>query len=137
MRGAKIAQRGLVSRLPFAQNNAHHDLLPVMGIGDAGGRSVQHRRVAQQHFVNFTRRDVLAALDDQLFDAPGHKEKTIRVAVPQIAGAQPTVGREAGLRGCLVFVIAAHHLRAPDGDLAGAAVGNRLQGRVDHAGFAT
>ena len=102
--GTKSAQGRIISNAAFAQDDANQNLLPVVRIGQAGGRNVQHAGVAQQYFVDSARRYVLATFNDQLFDTPGNKEKTVGIAVAQIAGAQPAVRRKSGEDGVRVFV---------------------------------
>ena len=65
-----------------------------MAVGHADRCGLEHGGVAEQRLVDLARRDVLAALDDQLLDAAGDEEEAVGVAVPQVAGAQPPVGRE-------------------------------------------
>ena len=66
-----------------------------MRVGNADRRGFEHRRVREQRFVDLARRDVLAALDDELLDAAGDEEEAVVVAVAQVAGAQPAAGVSA------------------------------------------
>ena len=122
--------------MAFAQHDAGQDLLTVMAVGHAHRGGVEHRGMAQQRFIDLARGDVLAALDDQLLDAAGDEEEAVGVAVAEVAGAQPAVGGEARGGGVGILVVAAHHVRTADRDLAGDAVGHRLQRGVDHPRFA-
>ena len=80
--------------MPSRSTTRRQDLLAVVAVGHAHRGRVEHRRVAQQHLVDLARRDVLAALDDQLLEPAGDEEEAVAVAVPEVAGAQPAVGRE-------------------------------------------
>ena len=78
----------------------------------------------EQRLVDLARRDVLAALDDQLLDAAGDEEEA--VARRDGRGRRCAASRPAwkAARGrLLVLVVARHHLRSADHDLAGRAVG--------------
>jgi hypothetical protein len=65
-----------------------------------------------------------------ILDAAGDEEEAVGVAVAEVAGAQPAVGCEARAGRILVLAVAAHHVGAADRELAGCAVGERLQRRV-------
>src|SRR5436190_9415331 len=60
------AQRRLVGRESRLQHDACEDVLAIVRIGDADRRCLEHRWMPEQRLVDFARRDVLAALDDQL-----------------------------------------------------------------------
>src|SRR6185312_16874571 len=89
------------------------------------------------HLVDLARRDVLAALDDELLDAPGDEEVAFGIAHADVAAAQPSIGKERRPGGRLVLVVAGSHLRAADRDLARRAVGKRLAVLVDDARLAS
>ena len=89
---------GLVERRAGLAHDAREDLLPVLAIGHADRRRFEHGRVPQQRFVDLARRDVLAALDDQLLQPPGDEVEAVRVAIAEIAGRKPAVGRQRTAR---------------------------------------
>src|SRR6185295_19564793 len=63
------------------------------------------------------RRDVLAAADDQLLHAPGEIQVAVGVLAAEVAGVEPALAdrRHAG---ATVTVVATHHRRPGDHDLA-------------------
>ena len=125
---AEIAQLFFRAALAVAHDHARHDVLAVVPIGNADRGGVKHGRMTQQRLIDLARRDVLAALDDQFLDAAGDEVKAIRVAVAEVAGAQPAAGKERTRGGVGILVIARHHLRAANHDLANAAVRKRCAG---------
>ena len=58
-------------RRAFLDDDEGGDVLPVLAIGNADGGSFEDGGMAQQRLVDFTRRDVLAALDDSFLGAAG------------------------------------------------------------------
>ena len=89
------AQLGLRARDARLQHDAGEDLLPVVAIGNADRRRLEHRGVLQQRLVDLARRDVLAALDDELLQAAGDEVEAVGVAIAEIAGREPARRRAA------------------------------------------
>src|SRR6185369_6617927 len=99
--GAKL---GLRARSAWLQHDAGEDFLSIVSIGDAYRRGFQHRGMLQQSLVDLARRDVLAALDDELLQAAGNEVEAVRVAVAEVAGREPPSGTK-GARGRLGILV--------------------------------
>jgi hypothetical protein len=72
----------------------------------------------QNQIVDLARRDVLAALDDQLLDASRDVEVTVLIEVTEIACAHAAVCGQRRSGRLRLVVIALHHTRRLDQDLA-------------------
>ena len=66
-----------------------------MAIGNADRGGVEDRGVPEQHLVDLARRDVLAALDDELLDAAGDEEEAVGIANADVAERNQPSGRNA------------------------------------------
>ena len=90
----------------------------------------------EQRFVDFARRDVFTALDDEFLDAPGDKDEAVGVDVAQVSRVHPAVGFERAARVFRVLVIAFHHIVAAHHELADDARRHVAAGTgVDHLAF--
>ena len=58
----------------------------------------------QQNLVDFVRRNVLAAANDDVFDAAGQMQIAIRVEKSLVASAKPSIHEGAGVCFRIVFV---------------------------------
>ena len=79
-----------------------------------------HGGMREQNFVDFTRRDLLAATDDQFLEAAGQMEIAIFVENALIARAEP-IAEEGSGGGFRVVFVFAYDAGAVDTDLAGLA----------------
>src|SRR5580658_5947335 len=84
--------------------HAHDD-----GVNDVG--------VRQQNLLDIAGHDVVAATNDDVLGSARDPQETVRIEVPEVAGAQPAVAPGL-LGGCVVLVVAPRWPRSPDGDLA-------------------
>src|SRR5258706_13645530 len=115
------------------EHDAGEDVLAVHGVGNAHGRRLEHRGMAHQRFVDLARRDVLAALDDQLLQPAGDEVEAIDIAITEIARREPAIDGE-NLRGALrILVITGHDALAAKLDLASFAVPEHAPVRRDDA----
>ena len=78
-----------------------------MLVRDADHGAVEHRREGVDDFLDLGWRDVLAAADDQFLEPAGDGQKSVLVALRQIAGVIPAVAQRVA---CLfrLVVIAGH-----------------------------
>ena len=97
-RGSARAMLVLRARRVRLQHDAGEDFLPVFRIGNADRRRLEHRRMPQQRFVDLARRDVLAALDDQLLQPAGDEVEAVGVAIAEVAGREPAAGTQRAPR---------------------------------------
>src|ERR1700720_3558640 len=74
------------------EDDAGEDVLAVIRIGNTDCRGLEHRGMAQQRLVDLARRDVLAALDDQLLAPAGDEIEPVAVPVAEVARGKPAVG---------------------------------------------
>ena len=97
-------------------------------VGHADDASLEDSGMMIQGLFHFLRRDVGAAANDDLLDAPFEPEETVRIAPDQVAGAQPAVVK--GGRGGLRVVPISHAIgRALYLQFADLAVGHNVTGR--------
>ena len=96
----------------------HHRNFAQVGIGRAHHAAGRHAGQRRHHALHQRWRDVLAATDDHVLDAPGDGQIAVGVEAAHVAGAQPPV-RHAGL--ALRAQVAQHQAVALDADLALAA----------------
>src|SRR5262245_54180251 len=54
-----------------------------------------HRRMFQKHFVDFTWGDFFPSTIDDFLEAAGDEKIALRIHVPLVAGAEPTVSKTA------------------------------------------
>ena len=83
----------------------------------------------QQHLVDLSRRDLLAAAVDHLLQSADQRKVAFRVDKPLVAGPKPTVGEGLGVRLGIVGV-AAGHAGPLDHDLTGSAHREQVTIRV-------
>ncbi len=83
------------------------------------------RGMPQQNLINFVRRDVLAAADDDVFDPAGQVQVTIVVEIALVSGAKPSVDESAGVCFRIIFV-SAKYIRALNCDFAALIVFERI-----------
>ena len=81
---------------------------PHFSSRQADDRGLLHRRVAQQHRLDFDRRDVLAAADDHVLEAVANLDVAVGMDDRGVAGVEPAVAhhRRGGLG---IVVVAVHH----------------------------
>ena len=92
--------------------------------------------MAAQQIFDLFRRDVLAAANDDLFDAPGDAHITALIYRRLIAGVQPAVGVNRFRGRLAVVVVAPHHIVTATTKLAGDIRGARVAGRrIDDLDF--
>ncbi len=97
----------------------------------ADHRAVDHLRMEKGDFLDFGRRDVLPAADDQLLDASGDGEIAVRIGLREIAGVIPALAQRRR-RFLRLVVIALHQVGAANDQLALGADRQILQrGRID------
>ena len=129
------------AKLHFSQyelrldDHAGEDFLTVFFVGDADGCALEHRRMSQQRFVDFTRRDVLAALDDQLLQTAGDEIESIGITIAEVARCKPAFG-VYGVRCALRCAeVTEHHVVAAHLDFAVLAVAQNRSIRRDNTGL--
>src|SRR5579862_1305654 len=109
----------LVELVALAQHHPGGDLLAPPLVRDAGDRGLGHRRVGFEHDLHLARVDVQPAGDDHLLgpaadaQVPGR-----RVDRPNVAGAEPAVRGERGVRAGRVVPVPREHLWPAELDLA-------------------
>ena len=110
-------QIGLASLRFGSEHHRRFHLLAPGGMRHAETHRLGHRRMRQQHLVDFPWRDILAGPDDQLLDAAGQMQIAVFVQESLVAGAKPFAKKRlgGGLRIVLVF---ADHARTVDAHLA-------------------
>ncbi len=74
--------------------------------------------MAVKRLVDLARRDVLAALDDQLLQAAGDEDIAGLVHASEIAGPEPAIGSQRLGSGLRIPEIAVHHVRSAHQNLA-------------------
>ena len=98
---AERQDRGFGLRLRL-QDHGGGDFFAPGGMRNAERNSFGDCGMAQQNFVDFTRRDLFAAAIDQFLDAAGEREIAVGIEKALIAGAEPAVGETTSrwLRDC-------------------------------------
>ena len=59
------------------QHDGRRDVLAQRGVGDGKGYGLCHRRMFQEHFVDFLRGDFLPTAIDDLLAAAGEKQVSV------------------------------------------------------------
>src|SRR5690242_11884348 len=89
----------------------------------------------EQRLVDFARRDVLAALDDQFLQAAGDEVEAVGIAVAEITCCKPSFGTQRRGGGLRCLVIADHYVRSAKLDFAADADAHRRTAAVDDPRF--
>ena len=92
---AVVDQRPLVG-LPAQRHRGRH-LLAVLLVRDAEAGGVGDRRMREQGVLDLAGRDVLAAADDQLLDAPDEPQVAV-LEDALVARPEPAVAERLGVR---------------------------------------
>ena len=106
------------------QHDRRGDVLTQRGVGDGKGYGLCHRRMFQEHFVDFLRGDFLPTAIDDLPYAAREKQVPVVIEETKIARLEP-IACKRGLGRHWVAVVARHDACAPDDDLAGLAAGQQ------------
>lgn len=103
--------------IALVQNHRSTYFFTQRGMRAAEGHSSRDRRMSEQDLIDFMRRDVLAAADDDVFDPASQMQVTIGVQKSLISGAKPSIHKCVGVRVRIIF-IAAKYIRPLNRDLA-------------------
>ena len=79
------------------QHDGRRDVLAQRGVGDGKGYGLCHRRMFQEHFVDFPRGDFLPAAIDHLPYAAREKQVPVVIEEAKIPCLEP-IARKRGLR---------------------------------------
>lgn len=86
---------------------------------EADDRSLGHRRMLVEHFLDLAGIHVVTAADDQVFGPVDDVEIAVLVDAADVPGGQPTIGCDGGPGRLREVPVALHHVVALDLDLAG------------------
>ena len=75
------------------QHDRRRDVLTQRGVGDGKGYGLCHRRMFQEHVVDFLRGDFLPAAIDDLPYAAGEKQVPVVIEETEIPGLEPIAGK--------------------------------------------
>ena len=115
----------------LGEGHGRRHQLAVLVVLDPEADRITDGGMGQQDLLDLGRRDVLAAADDHLLEAP----LQVEVAVPEraaVAGPEP-VAEECLHRGRRVVHVTGHHPAAADDNLARAPVGQEPPVLINHA----
>ncbi len=106
------------------QYNSRGDVLTQRGVGDGKGYRLCHRRMLQQHVVDFLRGYFLPTAIDDLAYAPSEKQVPVVIEETNISCLEPIACKCGHGRG-LVAVVGRHNALASHHDLARLAAGQQ------------
>ena len=135
MTHAKAEQFAFIAAHPVSQNCECHDILADIPVGHAHCRSLQHRRMGFENFVDLLGRDIHPAFDNQLLRAADDEEIAVLIPVGEITGMQPAFGIQRQRRSRFILVIALHHPVAAQQYLARLAGGQFNAVTIDDPGL--
>ena len=100
------------------QHDGRRDVLAQRGMGDGKGYGLRHRRMFQEHFVDFPRGDFLPAAIDHLPYAAGEKQVPVVIEETKIPGLEPIackcgLGRRSGCRRSRAMTLAPRTTTCP------------------------
>ena len=95
---AVMAQFLFCRRAARSEHDTAHNILPIVLIGDAHSRAIQHCGMPVQHLIYLPGRYVFSPFDDQFLDATRHEDEAVLIHISQVARAEPSVVLK-GLRG--------------------------------------
>ena len=107
-----------------AQHDRRCDLLAQRGVRDGKGYGLRHRRVLEEHVVDFLRGDFFPAAIDDLLAAAHEKQVTVVIEKAVVSGLEP-IARKRGLVRLRGAVVARHDARAAHYDLPGLSAGQQ------------
>src|SRR5262249_3763960 len=90
--GCVLAKLSCHLHTPIALNNdVCHDLFAVDSIWSTNNGGLSHRRVAQEHFLNFARRNIFTTAINYLAQTASDKQIAILIQVSQVTGSKPSI----------------------------------------------
>lgn len=98
------------------QYHGRRDVLAQRGVGHGKGCGFRHRRMFQEHFVDFPRREFLATAVDDLLLATDQNQVSVVVEKTVIPRLEP-IAHKRGLVRHWITVVPRHDARATDDDL--------------------
>src|SRR5579864_6070815 len=87
-----------------------------VGFTDNGG--VEDLGMSLEHFLHFTRHDLLPIVDDDFLDPAGNGQVALAIEIAQIARSKPTICRKRRLVFFRAVVIAGHDIWTVNLDLS-------------------
>ena len=113
-------QLQLCGDLPVLEHHERLHGFSVLAVRNANDHSIPHGGMPEQHLLDFTRVDTLAARLDHVFLAVHQKGESCLILTYHVAGVEPAFSQD---RLCfrLVVPVPLHHLRSPDKQFAGLA----------------
>src|SRR5262245_42124377 len=98
----------------LAQYHGRSNVLTQPAMGYCKGHSFRHRRMAEEHAVDFLRRNFFPTAINDLLDTAGEEQVAIGIQIPSISRPEPAMRESAPVCHEVVFIAlhdscASHH----------------------------